>query len=189
ILGKVKDGLLGASGDATYVRLPDNPQTWLASGKAQAEAIVADWVDENIYKLDPQKITKITVTPKGGSPLTLVKEGEDYTVLEAADPSKLKDTQQLKLEVSPYAGIVLLDIRKAKENAEPDMVSVVEADGTEITLKLSKEGKDNWLTVKASGDTDFAKEVSAKTAGWEYKIPAHVADGLSKTMKNYLKGE
>lgn len=189
ILGKVKDGLLGASGDATYVRLPDNPQTWLASGKAQAEAIVADWVDENIYKLDPQKISKITVTPKGGVPLVLEKQGDEYIVLDVPDPTKLKDTQQLKLEISPYAGIVLLDVRKAKEGGEPDQVSVVEADGTEITLKLFKEDKGNWLTVTASGDSDEAKAVTAKTAGWQYKIPPHVADGLSKTLKNYLKDE
>ena len=121
--------------------------------------------------------------------MTLVKEGDGYTVLEAPDPSKLKDTQQMRLEISPYAGIVLLDVRKAKEGGEPDQVSVVEADGTENTLKLFKEDKNNWLSVTASGDSDEAKAVTAKTAGWQYKIPPHVADGLSKTLKNYLKDE
>ncbi len=187
VLGRVKPGLLGEAGSATYVRLADNPQTWLVSGRASTSANIAAWVDTDAYKLDPQKITKISVAQPDGTSISLVKSGDEYTVPGAPDPTKIKDKQGLKLDISDYAVIQFTDVRKAKPGLAPVVAGTVEAGDVNVQVDVFKDAKEYWIAVKATGDSDAAKAINTRTTGWQYRIGEAKAKALNKTMVDFEK--
>ena len=64
-------------------------------------------------------------------------------------------------------------------------VAKIEADGgLAVTVRLRKEGEDTWVSLEASGADGDAKktadDITTRTQGWEYKIPAHKAQSILK---------
>jgi hypothetical protein len=187
ILGRVKPGLLGGAGAATYVRLRDDPQTWLVSGNANTAADITAWVDRAIYKLNPDKITKISVAHPDGASVSLFRTADGYAVPDAADPAKVKDKPALKLEISDYATIELNDVRKAKSGLTPVATGTVEADNVVLQVQVFADGKEFWVAIMAQGESDAAKALNARVSGWHYKINENKAKALNKTSAHFEK--
>ena len=61
----------------------------------------------------------------------------------------------------------------------------IEADGgLGVTVRLRKEGEDTWVSLEASGADGDAKktaeDITKRTQGWEFKIPAQKAQSILK---------
>ncbi|MGI9483629.1 MAG: hypothetical protein ACR2OR_14860, partial [Hyphomicrobiales bacterium] len=108
-------------------------------------------------------------------------------VLETSDTDRLKEQQALKYEISDYAVIDLIDLRKEKDGLSPVATGIVETPATKITVNLFKDDSGNWITVRAEGDNDEAKAITERTRGWQFKVPENKAKGLLKTLANYEK--
>jgi hypothetical protein len=71
------------------------------------------------------------------------------------------------------------------------VVKIEVADGPATTLRLRKEGDSHWLSVTAVGDGEAAKkaadEITARTQGWEFKIPAVKAESILKKRADLLE--
>ena len=64
-------------------------------------------------------------------------------------------------------------------------VAKIEADGgLAVTVRLRKEGEDTWVSLEASGADGDAKktadDITKRTQGWEFKVPAHKAQSILK---------
>ncbi len=64
-------------------------------------------------------------------------------------------------------------------------VAKIEADGgLAVTVRLRKEGEDTWVSLEASGAEGDAKktaeDITKRTQGWEFKVPAHKAQSILK---------
>jgi len=110
-----------------------------------------------------------------------------------ADGKKLKDASAAETLARAVASIDLEDVRKPAAPPAVDGASIVKvesADGLAITLRLRKEGDANWLTITAAGGEGDAKktaeEITARTQGWEFKIPAHKADAILKKRADLI---
>jgi hypothetical protein len=68
---------------------------------------------------------------------------------------------------------------------------VESADGLATTLRLRKEGDAHWLSVTvAGGEGDgkkAAEEITARTQGWEFRIPSWKADAILKKRADLVE--
>jgi hypothetical protein len=111
-----------------------------------------------------------------------------------ADGKKLKDASAAETLARAVASIDLEDVRKSaapQAGESANVVKVESADGLATTLRLRKEGDAHWLTVTVAGGEGDAKktaeEITARTQGWEFKIPAHKADAILKKRADLIE--
>jgi Domain of unknown function (DUF4340) len=110
------------------------------------------------------------------------------------DGKKLKDASAAESLARAVASIDLEDVRKVAAppaDSGEGVVKVESADGVATTLRLRKEGDAHWLTVTVAGGEGDAKkaadELSARTQGWEFKIPGHKADAMLKKRADLVE--
>jgi uncharacterized protein DUF4340 len=111
-----------------------------------------------------------------------------------SDGKKLKDASAAETLARAVASIDLEDVRKPAAPPAVDGASIVKvesADGLATTLRLRKEGDAHWLTVTVTGGEGDAKktaeEITARTQGWEFKIPSWKADAILKKRADLVE--
>jgi hypothetical protein len=212
VVGKKRIEMLDATKGGTYVRKPGDPQTWLANAELDAPIASKDWVKTSVLELDTSKISSVTIEIPGEQPLRIGRDNAAPAKKDAKDeapagePGKLKFTgfppegKKLK-EASAadtlaraVASIELEDVRKLTSTPGGPAVSTVKIEQKEapsVTLRLRKEGDSTWLSVTATGEGDAAKplaaEITNRTQGWEYKIPAFKAEAILKKRSELLE--
>jgi hypothetical protein len=187
VVGKKRSDAFGYGKVGTYVRKPGDAQTWLANVELDASADLKDWVKTEVLQVDSSKISRVTVEIPGEQPLK-VERGADKKVTVAGIPQgqKLKDEAAGEAIVRAAAYLDFDDVRKLPAGAAPKDASTVKLEtdnGLTVTLRLRKDGDAQWLAVTAAGEGDAKKtadEITARTAGWEYKIASNKADALLK---------
>jgi hypothetical protein len=193
VIGKKRFDAFGGSKSATYVRKPADVQTWLSNADLEAPVSVRDWVLPNVLDLPAAKIAKVTIEIPGEEPLVIARDAGDatkYALLDMPEGKKLKQGASIDGIVRAAGNIDLEDVRKpaaAAAPAAPSDVSLakIEADGgLAVTIRLRKEGEDTWVSLEASGADGDAKktaeDITKRTQGWEFKVPAHKAQSILK---------
>ena len=190
VVGKKRLDAFGGNKSGTYVRKPGDAQTWLASADLDVSVAVRDWVQTGVLDVPAAKIAKVTVEIPGEEPLVIARDAGDatkYALVGMPEGKKLKEGAGIDAIVRAAGNIDLEDVRKPAAAAAPGDVSVVkiEADGgLAVTVRLRKEGADTWVALEASGADGDAKkaaeDITTRTQGWEFKVPAHKAQSILK---------
>lgn len=190
VVGKKRSDAFGAARAGTYVRKPADAQTWLANAEINVPIAVRDWVQPAVLDIPAAKIASVSIEIAGEEPLKLTRETADaskHALVDMPEGKKLKDGAAISAIVRAAGSIELEDVRKpaatpAGENAG---TAKLEADGgLAVALQVRKEGEAYWLTIEATGAEGDAKkaaeEITARTKGWEYKIPAAKVQSILK---------
>lgn len=190
IVGKKRFDAFGGSKSATYVRRPNDAQTWLSNADLDVSPSVRDWVQAGVLDVGTAKIAKLTLEIPGEEPLVIARDAGDatkYALVGMPEGKKLKEGAGIDAIVRAAGNIELEDVRKAAATTPPGEVSVarIEADGgLSVTLKLRREGEDSWVSVEAAGAESDAKktaeDIGKRTQGWEYKVPSYKAQSILK---------
>jgi Domain of unknown function (DUF4340) len=190
VVGKKRLDAFGGNKSGTYVRKPGDAQTWLASADLDVSVAVRDWVQTGVLDVPAAKIAKVTVEIPGEEPLVIARDAGDatkYALVGMPEGKKLKEGAGIDAIVRAAGNIDLEDVRKPAAAAAPGDVSVVkiEADGgLAVTVRLRKEGADTWVALEAGGADGDAKktaeDITTRTQGWEFKVPAHKAQSILK---------
>jgi uncharacterized protein DUF4340 len=190
VVGKKRLDAFGGNKSGTYVRKPGDAQTWLANADLDVSLAVRDWVQTGVLDVPAAKIAKVTVEISGEEPLVIARDAGDatkYALVGMPEGKKLKEGAGIDGIVRAAGNIELEDVRKPKDAPAPGDVSVVkiEADGgLAVTVRLRKEGEDTWVSLEASGADGDAKktaeDITTRTQGWEFKVPAHKAQSILK---------
>lgn len=188
VLGKSRWDAFGSGKGGTYVRLPSDTQTWLATGEPKAPTEMRDWVQTAVIELESKKVTKVTVERPGDKPLVVERGDDKEQKFKLTEIPEGKKPKQSVLDQIPsgLASIDLDDVRKLDATPSGDKVSVVNLEaegGLKVTYRLRKDGDAAWLSLTATGDGDTKKkadEINAKASGWEFKIPQWKADQILK---------
>lgn len=197
ILGRKRWDAFGSGKAGTYVRLPDDPQTWLASLDIRAKPEIKGWVEAKIFGTETAKVSTVTLEHAGEAPLKIARapgEKENFRVAELPAESKLKENgPSAKSVVKGFANIELEDLRKLAMTPAGKDISLARLeteDGLKVTFRLRKEKDANWLSLSAEGDGDAAKQaekINARVRGWEYGIPAWKADTLFRHRSDFFE--
>ena len=189
IIGKKRFDAFGGSKSGTYVRKPGDTQTWLSNADIDVSVGVRDWVQPTVLDLPAAKTGKVTVEIPGEEPLVIARDAADatkYALVGMPEGKKLKEGAGIDAIVRAVGNVDLEDVRKAAAAPAGEVsVAKIEADGgLAVTLRLRKEGEDTWVSVEASGADGDAKkaaeDITRRTQGWEYKVPAHKAQSILK---------
>ncbi len=189
VLGKSRYDAFGSGKGGTYVRLPAETQTWLATGEPKAPLEVRDWVTASVFEIESAKIAKVTLEHPGEEPLVIEKgdtKEQKFKLAQMPEGKKLKQGVTVDQIPQGFASIDLEDMRKLDATPTGDAVSVIRLEaegGLGVTFRLRKDGDARWLSIVATGEGDAKKkadEVNARAAGWEFKIPQWKADQIGK---------
>jgi hypothetical protein len=187
VIGKKRSDAFGYGKPGTYVRKPDDAQTWLASTEINASPDLKDWVKTDLLQTDSTKVSRVTIEVPGEQPLK-VERGADKKLNVTGIPQgqKLKEDGAGEGIARATGYIEFEDVRKlgpAPASKDVSTVKVESEGGLTVTLRLRKDGDGQWLSLTATGDGDAKKtadEITARTSGWEYKISSSKADSLLK---------
>jgi len=190
VVGKKRLDAFGGNKSGTYVRKPGDAQTWLANADLDVSVAMRDWVQTGVLDVPAAKIAKVTVEIPGEEPLVIARDAGDatkYALVGMPEGKKLKEGAGIDAIVRAAGNIDLEDVRKPAAAAAPGDVSIakIEADGgLAVTVRLRKEGADTWVALEAGGADGDAKktaeDITTRTQGWEFKVPAHKAQSILK---------
>jgi Domain of unknown function (DUF4340) len=189
VVGKKRSDAFGANKSGTYVRRPADMQTWLANAEIDVPMVVRDWVQPGIIDIPATKIASLAIAIPGEEPLKIARDAADaskYTLAGMPEGKKLKDATAMGSIVRAAASIELEDVRKlgSAPTGDVNLVTIAADGGLTVALRLRKDGEDYWLSVDATGAEGDAKktaeEITARTKGWEFKIPAAKAQAILK---------
>lgn len=198
VLGKKRFDAFGSGKSGTYVRKPADAQSWLANVDIEAPVAVKDWVKASVFETDAAKISRLTVEIPGEEPLKIerdtAKDAKDTRPRIVGFPpegKKLKDASAADGLMRAASSIDMEDMRKLASTPAGASVIKLEAEGgLAVTLRLRKDGDAQWLSIAATGEGDAtakADEISKRTQGWEFKVPASKADALLKRRADLLE--
>jgi hypothetical protein len=194
VVGKRKGEAFGAGRTGTYVRQAKAAETWLATGDIDVPSDVRGWAPGTIISLPADKITKVAIELPGEAPLTIERDKPGtFKLGTIPEGRKLKDGGLVDETARAAASFDLDDVRRAKPAAasadKPSVVTVTSEGGPSVTLTLRRDAGADWVSVAATGEGDAkaaADEITARTRGWEYKIPAAKAGSILRKLADFL---
>jgi hypothetical protein len=193
IIGKQRYRLTGTEPSGTYLRRPDETQSWLASGGVQIDREVARWLEGDIVDLDPEAIRRIEIQRAGEPSYAAVRDnpGDELRLAGLAGDEALKDDADLSPLAGALSGVRLEDVRPRDQltwPAEHHAARVETFDGVEVNVRLAQIGEEYWATfgaraVAPSNPTAAADAraapPSASTGGEENPGAAEGGDGAA----------
>jgi hypothetical protein len=204
ILGKRRERLTGTEPSGTYLRRPDEAQSWLASGGIDLDEEVADWLEQEIVALEGERVQRIELSPPAGDSYAVVRDAPEAELrLDGlAEGEALKQDANLNQLAGALATVLLQDVKPVAEIAWPDedhTVTVMTFDGVEITLRLASLDDQHWLQVdaapgalegldadQATAAEEQAQAIDARTDGWAYQVSDFLFDRLTKPRADWL---
>ena len=154
IIGKERYRLTGTEPTGTYLRRPDEAQTWLASGGVQIEQEVARWLDGEIVQLDPAAIQRIEIERAGepGYAAERAKPGDPLQLAGLAEGEALKQDADLNHLTGALSSVRLDDVKPRDQLSWPAQQHTARIDtfaGVELTVHLAQIDDQYWATFDA----------------------------------------
>ena len=111
LVGKPRSG--GPAG--TYVRRPDEPQTWLVRGQVEVSADPVEWMEREFLNIAPERIREITIEKAGDKPVRVFKnepKDKDFVLADLPKGAKLKSQITLNGLANALEQLRLDDVKK-----------------------------------------------------------------------------
>jgi hypothetical protein len=176
IVGKAKTA---GSTRQVYVRVPDQKQSWLATGDLSVKADPLEWIDREVMKLDSTRTKSVAITHPDGSRLVIARPSPDAPyVVEGIPEGRTLTTPSAGSPVASALSFLNLDgVRPAAEVAFDAPDSPVIADyRTFDGLVVSVATVDLEGSVWAKFDVSFDESAIAPAA-----VPPTPTDGTEPT--------
>jgi hypothetical protein len=194
VAGNSKPDAFGANTSGTYVRLPDDDQSWLADRPIDASAKLSDWVTTRVVDI-PTNSIKTASVEVAGQPAYAIDSNADGSHKLAQIPAgkKLKYVNSIDEIVESASYVDFQGVRKAARSdplPNAGSVSFETNKGLKIRLDVKSDGKQAWIAITPSGTGDAKKQVddiAALVNGWEFKIPVAKVSGLLKKQDDLLE--
>jgi hypothetical protein len=196
IVGKHRPDRLGSGNDGTYLRRPNDPQTWLAQGSADLSGETAEWLEKKIAALPATRFKQVVITQPDGTRLTLVRDKAEEDLKVSDAPADAKYTgQYLRTQIpGVFDGLELADV-KAASSFEMPKDGVVHTewtgfDGLTVAAAIADKDGAHWVKLSATG-TDKAKEeadrLTAQWAPWVYAVPDFKANAMNAKRSDLIE--
>ena len=168
IIGKQRYRLTGTEPSGTYLRRPDEAQSWLASGGIQIDREVARWLDGEIVDLDPEAIRRIEIQRAGEPSYAAVRDnpGGELHLTGLAGDETLKEDADLTRLTGALSSVRLDDVRPRDQltwPAEQHTARVETFDGVELSVRLAQIDDEYWATFEARAVAPSNPTASADT--------------------------
>ena len=202
ILVQVEDGrgallvnlIVGVETSGTYVRRPDDAQTWSVQGDLPPLRDVASWMDMRPMNLTPDRLARVEIMPAEGRAYILARDGADQPwriaspALAALTQSAVTATAERITQLAP------VDVRTAPaiQGVPRARVRVTTFDGIAIDAELIASDNRVWvkLVARASTPEQEAAAVALNTpaSDWAYALSEMEAEAFAPPLSRLVPG-
>jgi len=207
IIGKSKF-TLGSKEGGTYIRLPSDPQTWLAMGEVAPGNTVRDWIKRDVVDIKDAAINRIIVTHPKGERVSVVRWAEGAFAIENLPKDAEPESPETASEFAQVLAALLVDdVRKAADVEFPkDGTITAEFQGTDFKVILETADIDGKAWIKLRGEAvekppveqaadapktlDWAAiiaDLNKRTEGWAFQVADYEVAVLKKRMADLVK--
>jgi hypothetical protein len=195
IVGKQRMDAFGSGKSGTYIRRPNEEQTWLVSTEIDAGASLDAWVNPRLFEAQKDKVKQLSIAVPGQEPLQIDWDAgtRDFKLANIPEGMKIKYVNSIGDIVDAARVLDFTDVRKAKADAPADKVSTITAEmqnGMKVEIKLTRDSGQVWVSLSATGDGTAkadADALNARTKGWDFRIPSTKADDILKKREDLLE--
>ena len=195
VIGKKRSDAFGAGKGGTYVRRPDEVQTWLVNTEIDAGVGLSDWVKPRLFEARSGDIKHVTVHMPGKDDVNieLAANGVEHLLQNIPDGMKVKYANSIDDIVDAVGSFDFDDVKKLDAPPPADKVSTVTVDmksGLKCVFTIRPDGGVAWLTLAASGEGNAKTSADAlmkRAKGWEFSIPKSKADTILKSRDELLE--
>jgi hypothetical protein len=186
-----------AQGDYRYARLADEQTSQLIDKNPSIADSAGDWLLPDLVDLESNRIRKVVITHEDGDTIVVEKSSEDltdFTVLDIPQGRELSYSTVGNGIAGALRDLKFDDVRKATESAPGTSVVFETWDGQQVTAVVSTEGDESWVAFSAvdeaetsSDSADTAAEINDRLSGWQYRLPEHKKNLLTRRWEDILK--
>ncbi|MBK8210455.1 MAG: DUF4340 domain-containing protein [Rhodospirillales bacterium] len=190
LIGKSGSGV-GAEG-STYVRVPGEPQAWLARGTLTANTKPGDWVDRRLFAIPTGDIQQVRIVHPDKSTVTLIREGDGpnfrLAELPAGGKAKLKRPDELDEIVQALNDMPSEDLAPLAERQFPPSktirVTITRTDGSIVAFDVADEGGERWLRFL---DGRMPAGLPAAATTMAFQVPAWKLTPLERKLAELIE--
>lgn len=181
-LGKPTQLLIGnqsSQGNGTFVRRPEDKQSWLAQANISLERDAAAWLDKTLVDINAERIAEISVAKPGNKSLRLYKEKPDLADFQLVDKPIGRELESASVNqlASVLSSLTLSDVVPRQAAQAPGEDQLLKAqyktlDGIMVDIKSWSQNDKYWLQLAATldpakVDSYIAAEQTKVKAGFE----------------------
>ena len=212
VVGKRRFVTTPTDTDEYFVRVADDPQAWLVSGKIPRNRRALDWLRREVIKLDQMRVARASVTHPDGTVVRVAKSSPketDFTLEGIPEGFDIEEPYSVHAIGTALATFTLNDIEKLDEidfGAEDGLEAVAETfDGVRLTARTSTIGDKTFVRMAAEFDpgliasetTDAlldeaaaraeVEELNRRWDGWAFEMSGYTVKNLEKKVDDMVK--
>jgi len=202
ILVQVEDGrgallvnlILGVETSGTYVRRPDDNQTWSVEGELPPLRDVASWMDLQPVNISADRLARVEIMPAEGRAYILGRESAEQPWRIAAPALAPLAQSTVTAAAERLTQLAPVDVRTAPaiQGAPRARVRAITFDGVIIDAELIPSDNRLWvkLVARASAPEQepAALEINNRSAAWAYALSELEAEALAPPLSRLIPG-
>lgn len=205
IMVQIEDGrgallvnlIFGVETSGTYVRRPDDDQTWaVREGETHLPPFrdVAAWLDLRPLEMEPERLARVEIQPTVGRPYILGRDApqQGFTIVSpAVQPlaqSSVQEVAEKLIHLSP------IDVQPAPAIQGPPRahVRVTTFDGITLEAELIDSDGKTWVKLVARANApeqeQAALAINNRVAGWAYALSSEEVAAFAPPLTDLLPG-
>jgi hypothetical protein len=199
ILVQVEDGrgallvnlILGVETSGTYVRRPDDEQTWAVEGELPPLRDAAAWMDLQPLSIPPERLARVEIMPAEGRAYILARDSAEqpWRIVAPALASLAQSTVTATAERLTQLAPVDVRTAPAIQGAPRARVRATTFDGVMIDAELIPSDNRLWvkLVARAAPEQEAAAlEINNRSAAWAYALSEMEAEALAPPLNRLI---
>lgn len=160
-----------------YVRIADDPQSWLIDQNPNVPDSPGAWLERNIVDIKAATVRSVTIHHPDGEDIRVSKESADATdfdVLNVPEGRELSYASVANSIAGALNALALDDVRRAGEPAADAVTTTFDTfDGARIVVSTVHEEDEYWISLQAAEvDTTGAGAPADEMQGEAGDVPA-----------------
>jgi hypothetical protein len=185
----------------TFVREPDEAQSWLVEGSASVPTELAEWFD-TIVDIPGTDVSGLAILTGGKAVFEVKKTGQTNGVYEITylDPAEaavdsVANGNSIRSTASAIVGLRIDDVRaigdiSSGDDARTDRFTTTSGLQLDVTVFDADGGI--WAVFKASAPegseaAEMAVDINSRTANWAFRLNESVATRLTQPIINLVQ--
>lgn len=191
-----------AGSRGTYVRRVGESPSALVEPAISPDRDPVLWLDRSLLRVPSDRVRSVEVRLNGRPAYAITRQSADERQFEFVGRPPAPDSDATAVGnalVQAIASLGFEDLRRTVGGGEGAAVSTVtyqSFDGLRLSIDGWKEPGSAWIALRVAADADLATEavrteagaLEARHAGWQYRVPAYVHDGIFRSLDDEPAG-
>jgi hypothetical protein len=200
ILVQVEDGrgallvnlILGVETSGTYVRRPDEDQTWAVQGELPPLRDAAAWMDLQPLSVPADRLARVEVMPGEGRAYILARDSAEQPWRIAAPALAVLAQSTVTATAERLTQLTPVDVRTAPaiQGAPRARVRATTFDGVTIDAEIIPSDNRLWVKLVARAaapeQEPAALEINNRSAAWAYALSEMEAEALAPPLSRLI---